>query len=553
MAENIFKLIGSVFVDTEEANNSLQKTDQKAQSVGDTFGNLASGAAKVGTAVVAGATAAVTGIVNLANNTAAAADEVDKASIRMGVSAEAYQELAYAAGQCGVETSVLEMAAKKLEGTDINMEEAMEQIMAMSTAEEKATKAAELFGNKVAYQMSPLIEQSTESYEGLIDRANELGLVMSQDAVTAGVVLGDTMSDVSQAFDKLVIGLGSAVVPIVQNFADMIIEYLPWFQELFTKLSPIIQDVFEKLVPPLMELCDVLLPVVFDLAESLIGPLSEMAVQILPIVTDLMAMLGPALADLASAALPVIVNLLNAALPILQPILQLLQPILQVAIALLDPLMKLIDIVITPMIKLLSEGLTKALNGIQPILKKVADWFTNAFDDIGGGLERVGKFFTDLWEGIKAGMKAALNTMIGFLNGLISGINLIYYPLRKVIQAVGNVFGAKWSMDQIAIPSIPYLAKGGQITGEGAAIVGEAGAELISMPKGATVTPLTNNGDVLPGISDLNDKIDKLIDIVANVSNMGVYINGSALVGKIAPEMDKTLGRMATRSARGIA
>jgi len=550
---DIFKLVGSVFVDTDEANNSLQKTDKQASNVGETFGKVVDSAAKVGAAVVGAASAAVAGVMELANKTAAAADEVDKASIRMGVSTDYYQELSYAAGQCGVEMTVLEKAGKKLEGTDLNMEDAMNQIMGMATAEERASKAAELFGDMVAYNLSPLIEQSTESYDALIDRSHELGLVMSNDDVTAGVVLGDTLSDVSQAFDKLVVGLGSAVVPIVQQFADMIIDYLPMIQQMFSSLAPIIQMMFEQLVPPIMELVSTLMPVMFDLIEKLLPPITDIIVQLLPVIVDLMNTLLPVFVQLAEMVLPVIVNLISVLAPLLDPILKLLQPILQIVIALLDPILKLINSAITPIIELISKGLTAALNAVQPILNNVANWFTKTFSNIEGLLQKFGNFFSKLWDGIKSGMKSALNACIRFLNGLINGINIIYYPLRKVIQAVGNVLGANWSMDQVAIPQIPYLAKGGRIDEGGSAVVGEAGAELISMPKGATVTPLTNNGDVLPGISDLNDKIDKLIDIVANVSNMGVYINGSALVGKIAPEMDKTLGRMATRSARGIA
>ena len=50
--------------------------------------------------------------------------------------------------------------------------------------------------------------------------------------------------------------------------------------------------------------------------------------------------------------------------------------------------------------------------------------------------------------------------------------------------------------DAVKIPevNIPLLAKGGFVTGEGQAIVGEAGAELLTLPKGATVQPLGNNG-----------------------------------------------------------
>ena len=39
MALEIFKLVGSIFVDNEQANKSIAKTDENAQGVGQTLAN----------------------------------------------------------------------------------------------------------------------------------------------------------------------------------------------------------------------------------------------------------------------------------------------------------------------------------------------------------------------------------------------------------------------------------------------------------------------------------------------------------------------------------
>ena len=39
MALEIFKLVGSIFIDNEKANDSLQKTDKKANNLANTMGN----------------------------------------------------------------------------------------------------------------------------------------------------------------------------------------------------------------------------------------------------------------------------------------------------------------------------------------------------------------------------------------------------------------------------------------------------------------------------------------------------------------------------------
>ena len=116
MAASLFKLVGDIYVNNDEANKSIQKTDDKAQKLGSTLLSGVKTAAKWGAAIAGAATTAVAGLVKLASQTAKTADEIDKASKRMGVSTDSYQELKYAAEQCGVEMGTLEKAAKKLEG-----------------------------------------------------------------------------------------------------------------------------------------------------------------------------------------------------------------------------------------------------------------------------------------------------------------------------------------------------------------------------------------------------------------------------------------------------
>lgn len=274
---DLFKLVGSVFIDTDKANESLQKTDEKAKKTGTTFGEVAGKAAKVGGAIVGASATAVTGLVALANNAASTADEIDKGSIRMGISTTYYQELGYAAGQSGVEMSTLEKAAKKLEGTDLNLEDAMEQIMSLGTASERSQKAAELFGDAVAYQMSPLIEQSGESFDGLIQRADELGLVMGEDTVAAGVTLGDTMSDLQQSFGMVATNLGGSLMPVVQQFVDVLLSFAPFIQQAMADLAPLLSDLFEKLMPPLLDLIDQIFPVLLDLVNTLLPIIVDLA------------------------------------------------------------------------------------------------------------------------------------------------------------------------------------------------------------------------------------------------------------------------------------
>ena len=522
---DLFKLVGSIFIDNEQANNSLAKTDKQAEKVGTSFKDVAGKAGKACGAMVTGAAAVVTAVVGLADNAAKAADEIDKGSIRMGISTDKYQEFAYAAERSGVEMSTLEKAAKKLEGTDINFDEAMASIMSLGTAEERAAAAAELFGESVAYQMSPLIEQSGEDFDALTARAHELGLVMAEDDVKAGVTLGDTLSDITKALGSIVKQIGAKVAPIVQKFADMIMEFLPQIMGMVEQLTPIIEMLFEQLMPPIMELVQKIFPIAMDIIMKLVPPIAE----------------------IVGALLPMLISLIDAILPVIEPLLDLI-------VELLGPLMDIINVALKPLIEILSGALKAAFTAIGKVVNGVGSVFKNVWEGIKKAWDGAGKFFSDLWDGITYVFKTALNGIIWFLNKMIDGVNLLIIPLRTIIWAVGDLFGAHWSLDEVKIPNIPQLAKGGIIQQEGWTITGEKGPELQYMQRGASVVPLEKAGFL--GGDDVRQELDDikglLKQFIGAFPQMGVYLDGTTLVGKIAPGMDRALGRIADKNGRNV-
>ena len=62
MALEIFRLVGSVFVDTDDANKSLQNTDKEAEKAGKSLSNGVQAVGKFAAAVGAAAAAAATGL-----------------------------------------------------------------------------------------------------------------------------------------------------------------------------------------------------------------------------------------------------------------------------------------------------------------------------------------------------------------------------------------------------------------------------------------------------------------------------------------------------------
>lgn len=248
---DIFKLVGSIFVDTDAANQSIQKTDKKVEGLGEKFKSGVKTVAKWGAALGGAALAAGAAITKAAKDEAENLDVIDKASIRMGISAESYQELAYAAGLCGVEMSTMEKAAKKLEGTDLNMEDALNQLMAISDETERTQAAIDLFGESVAYQMTPLLQQGADGMAAMKQEANDLGLVMSQDTVSAGAEMNDMFSKVEQSMGTLKTGLVADLMPYVMEALQWVIDHMPEIRETVSKVIGDVKQIIEGLKPVL--------------------------------------------------------------------------------------------------------------------------------------------------------------------------------------------------------------------------------------------------------------------------------------------------------------
>lgn len=114
---NIFTLFGEVLIDNKKADESIDKTTEKAEKsgskVGSTFAAIGKGAAAMGTAVVAGATAVGTAAYGMAMKTAEQADYIDKLSERTGINREELQRWKHAADQSGVSVDSFKNGIKK--------------------------------------------------------------------------------------------------------------------------------------------------------------------------------------------------------------------------------------------------------------------------------------------------------------------------------------------------------------------------------------------------------------------------------------------------------
>jgi hypothetical protein len=110
-----------------------------------------------------------------------------------------------------------------------------------------------------------------------------------------------------------------------------------------------------------------------------------------------------------------------------------------------------------------------------------AGWLLGKLNDL-----RKKVSFSGMFDSLKSAFKSAINWVISKWNNLS-------FTLPKI-----GPFGGQ----TVSTPNIPMLARGGNILADGLAMVGEAGPELLHLPRGARVQPL-QSGQAVQGMAQV--------------------------------------------------
>lgn len=127
-------------------------------------------------------------------------------------------------------------------------------------------------------------------------------------------------------------------------------------------------------------------------------------------------------------------------------------------------------------------GVGNIINGLMSLFGGLIDFIVGVFTgNWTKAWQGVKDIFSGIFEGIAGVCKSVMNTIIGFINGGIRGLNkLTNFKLPDVLG--GQQIG-------FSIPEIPMLYKGTDNWKGGTAMIHDRGAEIVDLPRGSRVYP----------------------------------------------------------------
>lgn len=273
---NLFELAAKISLDSADFNKGIADAENSGKGLGESlegvFGKIKSALKTIvaGVAIKKG----ISLVKQLASETAEAGDRIDKQSQILGLSRRAYQEWDYILGQNGISIDNLAASMKQLNSViqgaadgseeyngalvrlglnfvelqDMNPEDQFEAVVRafqqMPAGAQKSALAVKIFGRQ-GMQLLPLLNSESTSIDELRQKAQELGLIMSDDAIDASVAYGDAMDDLQRTFNGLKYSIGAKLLPVFTNAVQKVTNYAGKLSTAFQENG--LQGVFDVL------------------------------------------------------------------------------------------------------------------------------------------------------------------------------------------------------------------------------------------------------------------------------------------------------------------
>lgn len=445
---DIFSLFAKLSLDSKDYEEGMSKAEKSAGGFGDKLKTGLSNAAKIGaaalTAVTTAAIGMTTALVKGTAEVAAYGDNIDKASQKMGISAEAYQEWDAILQHSGTSIDAVQRGMVTLSKAAASNSDAFQQL-GISEEEVANLSQEDLFGKVItglqnmegdaertalastllggsAKELGALLNTSAEDTEAMRQRVHELGGVMSDDAVKAAAAYQDSLQDMTTALDGAKRG-------IVSEFLPSVTTVMGGLTDIFSGKDGVAQ--------------------VSEGIEQFVDKLSEMIPRVLEFGSEILVSLAGAIVDnlptLVDAAIQTIMTLGSALIEQLPTIIQVgLELLLSLANGIIENLPTLIPTIVSVVLQIVEtltnpDTLSSLIDAAIAIIMALAQGLIDALPQL---IERAPVIIGNLVEAIITNapklLKAALELILKLGKGLVDNFPKLLEKGKEIVGKIGD-------------------------------------------------------------------------------------------------------------------
>ena len=282
MALKVGELYAALGLDDKNFEKGMKKSKGKFNKASKDLVKTAGKAAIGTTAALAGISA---GAFAMTNKVTAAFDDISKGSQRLGISTKAYQEMDFWASQNGISHENMEKIvgrfnqrlgqavngndkyASALSDVGINLDkvrdgtldtedayaQTIQKLSEMESEQDKVNLATEIFGQRTARDLLPALSDGALSMDDAKKKAEELGIVMSEDALAAGVKFQDTYDQLTRTMKAVGQSVMAELIPYFQSMMDWVLENMPKIKDVFGTAFQFIRELFASIIDRVKE------------------------------------------------------------------------------------------------------------------------------------------------------------------------------------------------------------------------------------------------------------------------------------------------------------
>lgn len=535
----IAKAYVQIIPTTKGIKGQLEKEfggDEVGQKAGKSIaGGIGKGLAKSVGLIATGVTAVSGVIVKGVKDTAEYADNIDKMSQKLGLSAGAYQEWDFIAQHSGTSIDGLQASMKTLANAAQDGKDAFEKIglsvsdvqkmsqedlfatvvdrlQSMGESTERTAIASDLLGRS-ATELAPLLNTSAAATAEMRQQAHDLGAVLSDEAVKSGAQFQDSLQNLQASFGGLKNSLSAQFLPAIVDVMDGITALVTGDEGGIEQINKGVDAFLSNMLDSIPKVVENVTTIMMRLVDTIVSNLPKIIDSGITIVLKLAEGIGNALPKLIDKVPQIITGIVTT---------------------LSNNIPKIIETGLTLVVNL-AAGLIKAIPQMVKQLPQIISAIVSGLASGIGSMAEVGlNLVKGLWNGISDAAGWVLDKIRGFGQSILNGIKNIFgihSPSREMA----------WMGKMLDMG----LAKGINDNGK---FVDRAIGELTDNTLGG-FNP-TINGQLNTTAINNNAAVIDAINRVGGMMNMGIYLDGNQLVGGIKNRMDNALGQNARTNAR---